>query len=146
MSRPPRLERICERNKEVTYFITWCVEEREPVLDNIKYYEALKAAIHQADRWEVECGMIMPDHVHLMAAPFHRDESVGNFVGFLKKRSKYLSCGKWHWQPGLFDHLLRSNESAGQKWKYIRENPVRAGLVADWKEWPYWLGFDEARE
>ena len=35
-----------------------------------------------------------------------------------------------HWQKGFFDHVLRSQESAGEKWKYVRENPVRAGLVA----------------
>ena len=33
------------------------------------------------------------------------------------------------WQPGFFDHLLRNDESYSQKWEYVRENPVRAGLV-----------------
>src|SRR2546430_9618285 len=42
-----------------------------------------------------------------------------------------------HWQKGFFDHLLRSQESAGEKWKYVRENPVRAGLVAHSNEWTY---------
>ena len=32
-------------------------------------------------------------------------------------------------QEGFFDHLLRSHESYAQKWEYIRQNPVRAGLV-----------------
>ena len=41
------------------------------------------------------------------------------------------------WQPGFFDHLLRNDESYAQKWEYVRENPVRAGLVAEWHEWPY---------
>ena len=30
---------------------------------------------------------------------------------------------------GFFDHVLRNGESYGEKWKYVRENPVRAGLV-----------------
>ena len=41
------------------------------------------------------------------------------------------------WQRGFFDHLLRSAESYGQKWNYVRENPVRAGLVAQPEDWPY---------
>jgi putative transposase len=41
------------------------------------------------------------------------------------------------WQPGFFDHVLRSDESYAQKWEYVRNNPVRAGLVASWQEWPY---------
>jgi hypothetical protein len=42
-----------------------------------------------------------------------------------------------HWQKGFFDHLIRSDESHAEKWKYVRENPVRAGLVAKAEDWPY---------
>ena len=38
---------------------------------------------------------------------------------------------------GFFDDVLRNDESYGQKWEYVRENPVRAGLVARADEWPY---------
>jgi REP element-mobilizing transposase RayT len=41
------------------------------------------------------------------------------------------------WQPGFFDHILRTDESYGEKWNYVRENPVRAGLVRTAEEWPY---------
>ena len=51
---------------------------------------------------------------------------------------------KWHWPPGSFDRLLRSDESAEEKWQYIRENLVRAGLVQEWSDWPYRIGFDLA--
>ncbi len=43
------------------------------------------------------------------------------------------------WQPDTFDHILRSAESYGEKWHYVRENPVRKGLVARAEEWP-WQG------
>ena len=33
------------------------------------------------------------------------------------------------WQEEFFDHVLRSSESYSQKWNYVKENPVRAGLV-----------------
>ncbi len=41
------------------------------------------------------------------------------------------------WQPGFFDHLLRGSESYAEKWAYVRETPVRAGLVDDADDWPY---------
>ncbi len=41
------------------------------------------------------------------------------------------------WQPGFFDHLIRANESYEQKWEYVLQNPVRAGLVEKWQDWPY---------
>jgi putative transposase len=34
-----------------------------------------------------------------------------------------------HWQKDFFDHVLRSEEPYQEKWHYVRENPVRAGLV-----------------
>jgi putative transposase len=43
------------------------------------------------------------------------------------------------WQADTFDHILRSADSYGLKWDYVRENPVRAGLVARLEDWP-WQG------
>ncbi len=39
--------------------------------------------------------------------------------------------------PGFFDHLLRNDESYAQKWEYVRQNSVRAGLVESPEDWPY---------
>ena len=33
------------------------------------------------------------------------------------------------WQEESFDHVLRNDESFLEKQEYIRQNPVRAGLV-----------------
>ncbi|NIP19094.1 MAG: hypothetical protein GWM87_13760, partial [Xanthomonadales bacterium] len=43
---------------------------------------------------------------------------------------------EWDFQPSGFDRLLRRQENAQNKWEYMRNNPVRAGLVKDWQEWP----------
>lgn len=48
---------------------------------------------------------------------------------------KYLSGN--FWQKSFFDHVLRSEESYGQKWRYVEQNPVRANLVDDTRKWPY---------
>jgi putative transposase len=45
-----------------------------------------------------------------------------------------------HW-----DRQLRSDESYDQKWEYVRENPVRAGLVTDRDAWPYQGELNELR-
>lgn len=49
----------------------------------------------------------------------------------------------WQWQPGSFDRLLRREESLREKWLYVEENPVRAGLVSRWEDWPYRYEFNE---
>jgi hypothetical protein len=41
------------------------------------------------------------------------------------------------WQADYFDRYLRSSESYSQKWDYVEQNPVRAGLVERFEDWPY---------
>ena len=81
----------------------------------------------------------MPDHVHLFVRrPY--DVELGRWIGMLKQAlSKYIvSTARLPiWQRRFFDHVLRSDESYAQKWNYVRENPVRAGLVANAEDWPY---------
>jgi hypothetical protein len=43
----------------------------------------------------------------------------------------------WTWQERCYDRLLRSAESLSDKWAYLPENPVRAGLVTKCDAWPY---------
>ena len=86
----------------------------------------------------------MPDHVHLLIAPVEREARVGNASGAIKRFMRQDLKATWQWQPGSFDRLLRSDESAEQKWQYIRENPVRAGLVKESGDWPYRIGFELA--
>jgi len=52
------------------------------------------------------------------------------------KRKRVVVLGR-DWQPGFFDHILRSDESYTEKWNYVRDNPVRAGLVEIADDWPY---------
>jgi len=50
-----------------------------------------------------------------------------------------LNFSETIWQEEFFDHVLRSSESYTQKWDYVKENPLRAGLVANAGDWP-WQG------
>jgi REP element-mobilizing transposase RayT len=89
----------------------------------------------------------MPDHVHFFVRG-DPDFVLSSWVGGLKRAMSVAGLNqsratrlpmrrKSLWQPGFFDHVLRNDESYAQKWEYVRENPVRAGLVAEWHEWPY---------
>ena len=82
----------------------------------------------------------MPDHVHLFVA-LDPDKTLSVWIKSLKNSvSKALRClrvSSPHWQKGFFDHVLRSSESYSQKWEYVRDNPVRAGLVRTWEDWLY---------
>ena len=43
----------------------------------------------------------------------------------------------FRWQPHPFHHRLRREESYADKWNYVRENPLRKGLVENADDWPF---------
>jgi REP-associated tyrosine transposase len=80
--------------------------------------------------------VIMPDHVHL----FVRGDpnfALSSWIGGLKRGMSVALRSPRLWQPGFFDHILRSDESYAEKWNYVRDNPVRAGLVETADNWQY---------
>ena len=86
----------------------------------------------------------MPDHLHFFCASDESaaSTSLSRFVGGIKQWSakQILRAGRLappFWQKAFFDHVLRSDESYESKWIYVRENTVRAGLVAEAGDWPY---------
>jgi putative transposase len=82
----------------------------------------------------------MSDHLHLFVCGPDEFE-LGSWIGMLKqhlaKQIEVSGSTSSIWQRGFFDHLLRSDESYAQKWSYVRENAVRAGLVKNADDWPY---------
>ena len=84
----------------------------------------------------------MPDHVHFFCAPKRDEVTLQLFVGKWKEwtakfAQRAIGTPTPLWQEEFFDHLLRSDERYEDKWNYVRDNPVRAGLVRRWEEWPY---------
>ena len=49
------------------------------------------------------------------------------------------------WQPEYFDHVLRSSESYEEKWEYVCNNPIRAGLAESVDEWKHQGEFTQLR-
>jgi putative transposase len=114
---------------------------------------AFRTYCERAGEFHIGVGryVIMPDHVHLFVC-FGAGSTV-TLSGWMKGLKHHLdgvllSVGARpirvlgqklisFWQPGFHDHLLRSDESYAEKWQYVFENPVRAGLVRRAEDWPY---------
>lgn len=121
------------------FFVTFSTRDRRklPSLDQAQ--AALEEyGRHGHSEFSVALGryVIMPDHVHLFVrrAP---EFQLSKWVGGLKRALSAAINVKHLWQPGFFDHILRSDESYADKWNYVRDNPVRAGLVKSADDWPY---------
>lgn len=145
----PQLKRLSQVwLRDEVYFITTCVAERRRLLDCAAALTILRDEFEQARErhgWVVGAYLLMPDHLHFFCAPGTQPRrNLSGFVGSVKQWSAKRLAAELHieppvWQQGFFDHLLRSEESYAEKVHYVRENPVRAGLVASTSEWP-WQG------
>jgi putative transposase len=137
--RPPRLERIFDCYAPPLYFVTFNTHKRKRILANAKAHEAFMAfaRIGETRGIGVGCYVLMPDHMHLFVRG-SPDFILAQWVRLLKRElSAAISIERPHWQAGFFDHVIRNSESYAQKWEYVRENPVRAGLVENFESWPY---------
>ena len=144
MAEPPRLSGIrlpCETS--IIYFVTICVKDRRKILATPEVFEAIKFVIPQLRNWRVLAGVIMPDHTHWVVSPVgDRHLSAGDFShGFKRLLRKRLGPQSWEWQRRCFDGLLRSDDNLRSKWIYVRDNPVRHGLIKRAEDWPYYLDF-----
>ena len=120
------------------YFITiCCVPRGSNQLANAGIWQAIDKAIAlKESSGELTCrlALAMPDHFHALLG-FPGTKPMVQVVTALK--SWMASRHGIRWQRDFFDHRVRGWESAQEKAKYIRMNPVRAGLVANPEDWPY---------
>ena len=87
-------------------------------------------------KWFPEIVLLMPDHLHAMAA-FSWEVGSG-MSAIIENWKRYLATHHGvSWQRDFFDHRIRNEEDHSEKWAYIRENPVKAGLVDSFEEWPH---------
>ena len=144
----------------IIVYDTICARDRLPWLANDTCHRMLIDAWTRANARLVGHYVIMPDYVHLFAAT-KRKTGTDSLFGGLKSVSvpafrgamdiDYRSWVKywkrlftfahghdaWRFQDDHWDRRLRSNESYAQKWDYLRQNPVRKGLVSNPDAWPY---------
>ena len=126
-------------------FFTVVTHARQAVLANDFAHQLLRGLWERSgDRngWFVGDYVLMPDHVHMFARPALQAEPISVWVKMWKSvSSRQLKAARAAtapvWQDEYFDRYLRSDESYEQKWSYVRDNPVRAGLVIDADLWPY---------
>ena len=120
----------------VIVFVTVCTRGRRRVLASERAHASLQAAWRAADSWQVGRYVIMPDHVHLFAAPTPSARSLEQWVRFWKSQFT-RTFGQAVWQTDHWDRRLRDDDSYAQKWNYVRLNPVRHQLCERTEDWPY---------
>ncbi len=127
-------------NRSTIVFVTVCIAGRRKLLDTVTAHELLVVAWRQADRWRVGRYVLMPDHIHFFCAPADDVTPLKKWMEYWRNavtRTWSVKAQKPLWQRDYWDRQLRHGESYGEKWEYVRNNPVRAGLVARPEDWQY---------
>jgi len=94
--------------------------------------------------WRFPCLVVMPSHVHcLVTGQADATVSLERVLGFLKhftavQANKLLHRHGAFWATENFDHWSRTPMHTERICNYILNNPVKAGLVKSWHDWP-WL-------
>ena len=145
--KPPKgsnLLRIGRKSiKNQHYLITTAVHNRKPILNQPETAQIILSSLHWLESQTVialDAAVIMPDHLHFVAA-FQQGSLSQLMRGLKSYTAKEINvclnrCGPF-WQPQYHDHALRKDEDLNKVVLYALNNPVRAGLVEDFHEYPY---------
>jgi REP element-mobilizing transposase RayT len=132
-------------------FVTFCKANRCPFPPEARD-TVLRHCLHDhGKRFQLHAAVVMPEHVHLLLTPLCDEQGWPYALPSILKRLKGTSarsinkllgsCGPV-WQEESFDHVLRSQESLEEKLEYLRQNPVRRGLVKKSEDYP-WLWIEQ---
>ena len=138
--RPPRLSHVFDRTP--LYFVTFNTWNRNRLLATAAVHKAFCDYAHknQSRGFAMGCYVIMPDPIHLFVR-IGVEQKLSQYIRLMKqvltKQIRLVAVADRVWQPGFFDHVMRSSESSTEKWAYVRMNPVRAGLVDHPDKWPF---------
>lgn len=103
-------------------------------------------------KYGLAIAVVMPDHVHLLLRPLKKDEN-GFFalVEFMKplkgvsanRVNRLLGRSGSVWQDESFDRIVRDEREWLEKYRYVRNNAVKAGLADKPEDYPWLLERDD---
>lgn len=107
--------------------------------------------LHNRDTmtYELLAYCVMPNHLHVVLTPLRRDAESYHSLSRIMHTIKSYTAHKANvmlvrkgafWQGESYDHYVRDADELQRIVYYVLWNPVKAGLVAEWTDWPwtYW--------
>ena len=130
--------------KNEHYLITTTVLERKPVFIQSEAAAVVLKSLHWCEsqgKIALDAAVVMPDHLHFVMSL--RSGSLAQLMHSLKGYTAYKVNGLLKkkgplWQRHYHDHAVRQEEDLHEVVLYTLYNPVRAGLVNDFHDYPFW--------
>ena len=128
------------------YFITFKTWDRLELTPPARQVVFDACRFFDTQRYDLFILVVMPDHVHMIMQPLPKTEheywSLSSILHSIKSYSaKQIPKVMPHigvvWQPERYDRIIRDAQEFVARWDYIRQNPVKANLVASPEAYPY---------
>ena len=92
--------------------------------------------------YQLVCYCIMANHVHLVVSLADQGPLLAQTLQSIKSYTARLAnqlLGRegQFWQRESYDHLVRDAAELKRVIAYVVNNPVKAGLIENWQDWPY---------
>jgi putative transposase len=143
LRRPKRVAAFSYRGPW-RYLLTFCTGGRRRLfIEDTIVASAMRQFLRVANdgQFAILAYCVMPDHVHLVVAGLGDDSDLRRFVKMAKQRVAHALRVDYQlrnvWQEGYHDWVVRSDQAIEDVIRYVLDNPVRAGLVARWDEYPF---------
>lgn len=91
-------------------------------------------------RYRLLAWTIMPNHVHVLfeVSEVPMAKVVQQWKGASARAvNALLGLQTPLWQADYWDTYMRNEDHQERTLRYLRNNPVKAGLVTDWQAWPW---------
>ena len=107
------------------------------------------ALLHfDGERYHLLEWVIMPNHVHVLIEPlpgYRLGDIVHSWKSFTaKEANRILERAGEFWMPDYFDRFIRDEKHLAAVREYIRNNPVKAGLVEKPEDWKWSSACEDA--
>ncbi|MCX7046563.1 MAG: transposase [Candidatus Sumerlaeota bacterium] len=126
------MESWLDRASEVRYLAV--PEVARIIMSSVGYHQRNKI-------WDVFEYVIMPNHIHFFTAIKAKglEDSIRDFKHWTSREAGRIMgrSAKRFWQDECFDHWSRSWMQDIRIHQYIQRNPIKGGLVCDYRDWPY---------
>lgn len=117
-------------------------------LDRPEIARIVMESLHyrHGNEYDLDTFSVMPNHVHALFAPLQGEDGMyiplQQIMHSLKRytarqANKILGRQGQFWHHESYDHAVRDDAELGRIRRYILLNPLNAGLVKSWEEWPW---------
>jgi putative transposase len=104
--------------------------------------------LHRLDKqhYLMDAFCVMPNHVHLVFTPLTDENgqyyALSRLMQTIKGRTAIQANQCLHrrgqfWQHESYDHVVRDDAEWRRIVQYVLNNPVKAGLISCWEDWPW---------